>query len=322
MQFMRDRWHRKRLVAGPTRMIFSGSRRPCSCATALGGHETEGEARQRKAAGRRLCLDHGQQVLRLADAVVIARPRSLPTPRKLKRTAVQPACTKARANVPATLLCKVPPNSGCGCAITAVPAARHRAPDGRSRPSIRPAGPGISRYSVREFTETPSAPDVGRGQQALDHPAVAQVRLDDLVDVALVDEGVPDRFRIDHGDRAAGAAIQAAGLVDADLARPSQAQLLDPGLAVVERLLAPCAAQQSRAIVALVETEEDMPLVIGVGLGRSVRSCRGIVVAGRDAQRQPQPNPERRIGPEPAQPPRQAMDTHEGPARPGVVAAA
>ena len=40
-----------------------------------------------------------------------------------------------------------------------------------------------------------SAADVGRQQQALDDLAVLQVRVDDLVDVAAVDVGVPDRLR-------------------------------------------------------------------------------------------------------------------------------
>jgi hypothetical protein len=48
-------------------------------------------------------------------------PALAPTPRKLNRTAVQPCCTKARASVCTTLLSMVPPNSGCGCAMTAVP---------------------------------------------------------------------------------------------------------------------------------------------------------------------------------------------------------
>ena len=76
-----------------------------------------------------------------------------------------------------------------------------------------------------------------RQQQALDDLALLQVRIDDLVDVVLVDIGVPGGVGIDHRDRAAGAAVQAAGLVDADPARPGEALGLDARLAVVEARL-------------------------------------------------------------------------------------
>ena len=73
-----------------------------------------------------------------------------------------------------------------------------------------------------------------RGQQTFDHTPVAQVRLDDFIDVCLVDKGVPDRLGIDHGDRAGSAAVKTAGLVDPHLARTGQAQGFDTLFAMVE----------------------------------------------------------------------------------------
>ena len=52
--------------------------------------------------------------------------------------------------------------------------------------------------------ECESAPKFRRRAQALDHLAVLQMALHDLVDIGLVDKGVPDGFGIDYGDRRAG----------------------------------------------------------------------------------------------------------------------
>jgi hypothetical protein len=77
-------------------------------------------------------------------------PALPPTPRKLKRTAVQPHCTKARASVCTTLLSMVPANSGCGCAMTATP---RESPAGRSSAiSSAPAGPSMMDLRVWAFT--------------------------------------------------------------------------------------------------------------------------------------------------------------------------
>src|SRR5258707_1153257 len=50
--------------------------------------------------------------------------------------------------------------------------------------------------------------------QPLDDTAVLEVLLDDLVDVGLVDVGVPDRVGVDDNARAFLAAVEAARLVD------------------------------------------------------------------------------------------------------------
>ncbi|MNV79887.1 hypothetical protein D3C71_1734580 [compost metagenome] len=68
--------------------------------------------------------------------------------------------------------------------------------------------------------ERVSAAKFRRREQALDNLTIFQVRLDDFIDVFVIDEGVPGAFGIDHSHRAGGAAVQAAGLVDPHLARP------------------------------------------------------------------------------------------------------
>jgi hypothetical protein len=92
---------------------------------------------------------------------------------------------------------------------------------------------------------------------------VLQVRVDDLVDVAGVDVGVPDALRVDHGDGPARTSVQASGLVDADLARAGKAFLLHPRLAVVEALVGAVVGARLLALVAVVEAEEDVSLVVG-----------------------------------------------------------
>src|SRR5512141_2620563 len=116
----------------------------------------------------------------------------------------------------------VPPYSGCGCAISAMPrGAANCAASGRSSAhSIGPETPARENRWVCAFM---AASDF----QAFDHLAADQVGLDDFIDVAVVDEGVPGSLRIDHQHRAFLAAVEAAGLVDADLALAVQVQLLD-----------------------------------------------------------------------------------------------
>ena len=112
-----------------------------------------------------------------------------------------------------------------------------------------------------------SAPQMRRRAQALDRPAELQVRLDDLVDVGLIDIAVPDAFRVHHRHRARSAAVQAAGLVDAHLAGAGQALGLDALLAVVERRLRAVVGAAGFAIGALVQSKENVTLVVMRGRG-------------------------------------------------------
>src|ERR1700744_4632076 len=79
-----------------------------------------------------------------------------------------------------------------------------------------------------------SAPDFGREKQPLHDTPGFQVRVDDLVDVRFVHEGVPDRLRIDDRDRCPGAAVEAPGGVDANPAGAADAFFPDTLPAMIE----------------------------------------------------------------------------------------
>ncbi len=109
----------------------------------------------------------------------------------------------------------------------------------------------------------PAGPVTNSLRVALDHAAVLEVLLDDLVDVGAIDVGVPDRVRIDHDAGAFLATVQAAGLVDADLAFAGEPELLHPALGVVADLGCALVVAADPAAVALVAAEENVLCVIG-----------------------------------------------------------
>src|SRR3990170_5000308 len=98
--------------------------------------------------------------------------------------------------------------------------------------------------------------------QAFDDAPVLQVLLDDLVDVGLVDVGVPDRVRVHHDARSFLAAVEAAGLVDPHLAFAGEAELLDAAFRVGAQLRGALGVTgRPIAAVALVAAEKH---VLGV----------------------------------------------------------
>src|SRR5688500_2571715 len=98
--------------------------------------------------------------------------------------------------------------------------------------------------------------------QALDHPSIQHVLIDDLVDVRLVDVRVPDRVGIDHHARPLLAAVEATGLVHAHLAGTRKAERLDAALGVVAHARGALVVAAGAAAVALVAAEEDVSLVV------------------------------------------------------------
>src|SRR5205085_3832421 len=118
--------------------------------------------------------------------------------------------------------------------------------------SIRPAAPPTSVRVVPAGTLDP---------QALDDAPVHQVLVDDLVDVLLVHARVPDFLRIHDHHRALVAAVQAAGLVDPDLALAVELELLDALLGVFLHRLGAVARAAVFGSLALVEAEEDVVFV-------------------------------------------------------------
>ena len=97
--------------------------------------------------------------------------------------------------------------------------------------------------------------------QALDRHAANEVRLDNLVDVLLIDKAVPNPLGIDHGDWTQVAAIQAAGLVDPYLPGAIQAAGFDGIFAVRTQRIRPAVLATGAAVGALIAAKEDVPLV-------------------------------------------------------------
>ena len=186
------RQRRSSRIAGPT----STRRRGCSPAGRLRAAASRHVARRTRtrpapaAAPAPRCAAMTASASSTSPRPSSQTPPESPMPRKLKRTARQPSCTKARASVCTTLLSIVPPCCGCGWQMTATPRC---APSGPSIAHSMRAGRAGD--AARAACAGSSAPDVRRQQQPLDDLAVLQVRIDDLVDVVLVDVGVPDRFR-------------------------------------------------------------------------------------------------------------------------------
>src|SRR5689334_14751623 len=89
--------------------------------------------------------------------------------------------------------------------------------------------------------------------------------VDDLVDVAAIDVGVPDRFGIDDQHRSFLAAIEAARLVDAHLAGTGETQRLDALLGVLLHLERAGVGAALLGSLALVAAEEDVTPVITHG---------------------------------------------------------
>jgi hypothetical protein len=110
-----------------------------------------------------------------------------------------------------------------------------------------------------------STSDVGRESQPFDDFTLLQVALDDLVKIVLIDIAVPDALRVDHCDRSAGAAVETPCLVDAHAARSVERKSLHALLAVIECGLRVVLRTSSLAVAALVETKEDVVLVVGLG---------------------------------------------------------
>lgn len=139
--------------------------------------------------------------------------------------------------------------------------AAERAPAGKPAPGIaRP------RHKARDMSKTTLL-----DAQPLDRPAVPEMLLDDLVDIALTGVAVPDPFGIDDNRRPLAAAIEATGLVYPHLAAPVEPERLDPRLGVVAHCHSPLVGAARLAVVALVDAEEYVIAVIRFGHGTHPR---------------------------------------------------
>jgi hypothetical protein len=103
---------------------------------------------------------------------------------------------------------------------------------------------------------------VGGGQQAFDHLSIFKVGLYDLVNVLHIDKAVPNSFRVYHCHRTSSAAVQTACFVHSHLAGPGQSGRLHLLLTTVKSRLCLMLGAASLAIFALIETKENVPLVV------------------------------------------------------------
>ena len=136
----------------------------------------------------------------------------------------------------------------------------------RERPELR----AFEDWVLAHAAATKTALDAFKNYRKAGMIAINIEEGNDLVDVVLVDEGVPGLVGVDHGHRAAGAAVQAAGLVDPHAAHAGQPGGLDLLLAMVEAGLRGVVGATGLAVAALVEAEEDVSLVVRIRHARAV----------------------------------------------------
>ena len=87
----------------------------------------------------------------------------------------------------------------------------------------------------------------------------------DFVDIVLVDVGVPDVVRIDDHHRAFGTTVHATRQINAHPAFAAQVQLLDAILGVAANTLRVMLVAALASVVALIDTEKYVMLVITHG---------------------------------------------------------
>jgi hypothetical protein len=107
-------------------------------------------------------------------------------------------------------------------------------------------------------TNTPDKRSTGRriDKQPLDDFTPDQVPIDNLIEVFLVDIGVPNRFGIHDDNGAELAAIEAAGRVDSDTPGAAEPKLLAPLLDVGARVLGVALATGLATVFAYVGAEK------------------------------------------------------------------
>lgn len=88
------------------------------------------------------------------------------------------------------------------------------------------------------------------------------MRLHNFINVAAIHIAVPDGFGVNHGHWTSGTPIQATRLVNPHLTWPRQASRLDLDLAALKSRQGVQLRTASFAILALVEAEKNMPMVI------------------------------------------------------------
>jgi hypothetical protein len=134
--------------------------------------------------------------------------------------------------------------------------------DDRANQVTRRAGDRAPLGAQIHVHQRDSVADIGCQQQALDDSAANKMRLDDFVDITLVDEVIPNGFGIDHDHRPTGTAVEAPGPVDTHTARAIDAGRFDARFAAVKPGLRVMLSAAGFAVFTLVEAEENVAPVI------------------------------------------------------------
>src|SRR5687768_12764375 len=116
--------------------------------------------------------------------------------------------------------------------------------------------PTISRSTVASLLAT------GLNAKSVDDLAFDKMAVDDLVNVVCIDVRVPNAFGINDNTRTFLAPIKAPGLVDSDLSGALQIERLNARFCVLLHLLCIMVGATRRTVFALVQTEENVTLVI------------------------------------------------------------
>ena len=97
--------------------------------------------------------------------------------------------------------------------------------------------------------------------------------INDLVDIFLVNIGIPGALRINHHDRALFAAVQASGFVDSYLALAVQVELFQALLRVFLRFFCAAIGATGAPIIARINAEKNVMLIEG-GIAHGNRKAR------------------------------------------------
>lgn len=109
--------------------------------------------------------------------------------------------------------------------------------------------------------------------QAVNGNAVNQMGFDNLVDVTLIDELMPNGFRVDHHDRALEASAKTSGFVDTHHARLIELEFGNARLGIIEHGRGTVSVATGVVVGALIATDKDMLFEVAHGRFRDGREC-------------------------------------------------
>ena len=95
----------------------------------------------------------------------------------------------------------------------------------------------------------------------LDNTILAQVLIDDLIDIFTTGIVIPDTLRVNHDRRPFFTLAQTTGIVDTHTTWRIETQRLDPGLGIISQLAGAAVFATFSAVIAPVGTEKYMVFI-------------------------------------------------------------